>query len=165
MSIDTAKAKLLKEAQESKSNQQMVKVLADHLISIMDDELAALVDRAAYTADEMGRFVVGMARKELAGKNGGLPDEVVYGFCTDYYHSARKDIETMIGDKAKVTAPTNVGTAKPTAKKAESPAKPTVQKAEAHKPAEPAMKPAKKSKPQAEGQLSLFDLMGGMAGA
>lgn len=172
MSIDTAKTKLLKEAQECKTNQQMVKVLADHLIQIMDDELAALVDRAAYTADEMGRFVVGMARKELNSKNGGLPDEVVYGYCTDYYHSTRKDIDAILGAKAHVTAPTNTGAAAKPAKGSQDPkqseklSKTVTKKAETvTKPADPVIKPAKKGKPQAEGQISLFDLMGGMAGA
>jgi|GEM_PF-4749587 len=158
MSIDTAKAKLQKEAK----GDLLTEAIAGHLAEIMDDELAALVDRPDYTAGEMGRFVIGKARKQLNSRNGGLPDEVVYGYATDYYHASRDEIKkTLAGaGTAKVsttpkTPKTETKTPKTVAKKSE-----TVTKS-----ADPVIKPTKKAKSVAEGQLSLFDLMGGFGDA
>lgn len=158
MSVETAKAKIEKEAAECGN---MEKAIAAHLVSIMDDELAALVDRPEYTVKEMGRFVTEKARKELNGRNGYLADEVVYGFATDYYHATREEIKkyTLISISSKT--PKNT-----TESKAAKPPKSIKdqQKAE-EKKIKDAAKPAKKGKPQAEGQMSLFDMMGGLADA
>lgn len=169
MSIDTAKAKLQKEAK----GDLLTEAIAGHLVEIMDDELAALVERPDYTAGEMGRFVLGKAREQLHGRDGGLPDEVVYGYATDYYHASRDEI-------AKTVVRAGTGKAAVSAAKAGKPA-PNAQKAavnaqkrekiaqeQAKVPEKPinAPKPPKpKSKPQTEGQMSLFDLMGGFGDA
>lgn len=166
MSIDTAKAKLQKEAK----GDLLAEAIAGHLVEIMDDELAALVDRPDYTAGEMGRFVVGMAKKQLHSQDGGLPDEVVYGYATDYYHANREEIKKTIADSRKwflpVEPPTKVITPKKPAKTETKPPKTVAKEPETvTKPADPVIKPPKKAKAVAEGQLSLFDLMGGLDNA
>ena len=158
MSIDTAKAKLQKEAK----GDLLTEAIAGHLVEIMDDELAALVERPDYTANEMGRFVIAKARKQLQGKSGGLPDEVVYGYATDYYHASREEIKNTSAGAVKTQV-----TASPKPAKTETkPPKTVAKKPETvTKPADPVIKPPKKAKAVAEGQLSLFDLMGGFGDA
>ena len=165
MSIETAKAKLRAEA---KACGGMEKVIAGWLEEIMDDELAALVDRKEYTLSEMGRFIMALAKKELNGRNGCLPDEVVYGFATDYYHESRKTIEEKI--KGIPASAPSAAAGKPP-KAAQAAAKTQQDTASAAKAQQktvhaPEKKKAEKPKSQAqEGQLSLFDLMGGYANA
>ena len=152
MSVETAKAKIEKEAAECGS---LEKAIAAHLVSIMDDELAALVDRPEYTVKEMGHFVTEKARKELNGHNGYLADEVVYGFATDYYHASREEIK-----KAGAVKPS----AKPASNKEAKKPEKAVQEKQKPAPKQPApSKPAKKAAP--EGQMSLFDMLGGLADA
>lgn len=158
MSIDTAKEKIRKEAK----GDLLAEAIAEHLAEIMDDELAALVDRPDYTAKEMAQFVIVKARKQLQGESGGLPDEVVYGYATDYYHASREEIKNTSAGAVKAEVTTS---AKP-AKSETKPPKTVVKKPETvTKPADPVIKPLKKGKPQAEGQMSLFDLMGGFGDA
>lgn len=157
MSVETAKAKIQKEAAECGS---MEKAIAAHLVSIMDEELAALVERPDYTVKEMGGFVTAKARKELNSQSGYLADEVVYGFATDYYHATREEIKKNGQISTSSKAPTNTSANKPKAEK-----KPEQKSVKAEKPAQkpPEPKPAKKSGP--EGQMSLFDMLGGFANA
>ena len=105
MSIETARAKIKAEASSCGG---LEKAIADHLIGIMDDELAALVERPEYTVKEMGSFVMSMARKELKSKSGYLADEVVYGFATDYYHASRAEIKKNAAGGTDSAAPNNV---------------------------------------------------------
>lgn len=162
MSIETAREKLKKEAASCGG---LEKAITAYLVSIMDDELAALVERPDYTVQEMGGFVMAKARKELNSKSGYLADEVVYGFATDYYHATREEIKKngQISTSGKV--PTNTGTNKPKSEKAEAKAAKPPKSIKAQEKAEKAAasKPAKKSGP--EGQISLFDMLGGLADA
>lgn len=162
MSIETARAKLEKEAASCGG---LEKAIASHLSSIMDDELAALVDRPDYTVKEMGGFVMAKARKELNSKSGYLADEVVYGFATDYYHATRDEIKKNGQISTSSKAPTNTGANKPKAEKTETKAAKPPKSIKAQEKAEKAaaQKPAKRTGP--EGQVSLFDLLGGMADA
>lgn len=169
MSIQTACDKLRREAK----GDLLTEAIAEHLAANMTEELAALVERPDYTAGEMGLFVLGKAWEQLHGRDGGLPDEVVYGYATDYYHASRDEI-------AKTVVRAGTGKAAVSAAKAGKPA-PNAQKAavnaqkrekiaqeQAKVPEKPinAPKPPKpKSKPQTEGQMSLFDLMGGLCDA
>ncbi len=158
MSIESAKSKLQDEA---KGCGGLEKAIAAHLISVMDEELAAMVDRPDYTLKEMGSFVMAKARKELNRKSGYLEDEVVYGFATDYYHASRGEIK-----KAAASTSGNVSTVPRNVEKKQEKGKETSQPIKALKKAEEkpkAQKPAKKE--AAEGQLSMFDLMGGFADA
>ncbi|MBQ8137097.1 MAG: hypothetical protein IJ174_06655 [Clostridia bacterium] len=158
MSIDTAKAKLQKEAK----GDLLTEAIAGHLVEIMDDELAALVERPDYTAGEMGRFVLGKAREQLHGRDGGLPDEVVYGYATDYYHASRGEIAKTVVRAGTGKVSTSTKTAKTETK---APKTVTKKPETVTKPADPVIKPPKKAKAVAEGQLSLFDLMGGFGDA
>lgn len=164
MSIESAKKKI---EEEAKACGGLEKAIAKHLVSVMDEELAALVDRPDYTVKEMGAFVMGKARKELNGKSGALEDEVVFGFATDYYHAGRKEIQgtalsnsmTSVkagGEKKPAQAPKQAAKAQEQGKNAQE-----VAKNAQEKPKVP--KPAKNAVP--EGQLTLFDLMGGFANA
>lgn len=90
MPIESAKKKI---EEEAKACGGLEKAIVRHLIEIMDEELAVLVNRPEYTVKEMGAFVMGKARKELNGKSGALEDEVVFGFATDYYHASRNEIQ------------------------------------------------------------------------
>lgn len=158
MSIETAKAKLEKEAAKCGG---LEKAIAAHLAEIMDDELAALVDRPDYTVKEMGGFVLSKARKELNGHSGGLADEVVYGFATDYYHATRDEIKKNGAVSASVKIPDNVSAGKKKTEKAEAKAPKPPKSVKAQEKAEKAA--AKHAAP--EGQLSLFDMLGGLADA
>lgn len=158
MSIDTAKAKLQKEAK----GDLLTEAIAGHLVEIMDDELAALVERPDYTAGEMGRFILGKAREQLHGRDGGLPDEVVYGYATDYYHASRDEIAKTVVRAGTGKVSTSTKTAKTETK---APKIVTKKPETVAKPADPVIKPPKKAKAVAEGQLSLFDLMGGFGDA
>ena len=143
--IQQAAEKLTAEADAFKGNTGLLSPIYSYLLSILTEELAALVIQEKYTLSEMVQFVTEKARKELDGKSGALADDVVYGFATDYYHSSREDIEKIL----KV--------AKPVSK----PATKTEAKAEP----KPVAKPAPKEKKPEQAQVSLFDLMGGVADA
>ena len=155
MSIESAKSKLQNEA---KGCGGLEKDIAAHLISVMDEELAALVDRPDYTLKEMGSFVMRKAKNELRGNSGYLEDEVVYGFATDYYHATREEIKKNGQISTSSKAPTN----KPKPEKTEAKAPQSIK---AQEKAEKAatQKPAKRTGP--EGQMSLFDMLGGLADA
>ena len=155
MSIETARAKINAEANGCGG---LEKAIAAHLVSIMDDELAALVERPDYTVKEMGGFVMAKARKELNSQSGYLADEVVYGFATDYYHATREEIKKNGQISTASKAPNNVSASK---SKAEKPPKSIKAQEKAEKAA--AAKTAKKTGP--EGQMSLFDMLGGLADA
>ena len=166
MSIQTACEKLRREAK----GDLLTEAIAEHLAANMTEELAALVERPEYIAAEMGRFVIGMAKKQLHSQDGGLPEEVVYGYATDYYHANREEIKKTIADSRKwflpVEPPTKVITPQKPAKTETKPPKTVAKKPETvTKPADPVIKPPKKAKPVDEGQLSLFDLMGGLGNA
>lgn len=162
MSIETARAKINAEANGCGG---LEKAIAAHLVSIMDDELAALVERPDYTVKEMGGFVMAKARKELNSKSGYLADEVVYGFATDYYHATREEIKKNGQISTSSKAPTNTGDNKPKPEKAEAKAAkpPKSIKAQEKREKAAAQKPAKRTGP--EGQMSLFDMLGGLADA
>ena len=155
MSIETARAKINAEANGCGG---LEKAIAAYLVSIMDDELAALVERPDYTVKEMGGFVMAKARKELNSQSGYLADEVVYGFATDYYHATREEIKKNGQISTASKAPNNVSASK---SKAEKPPKSIKAQEKAEKAA--AAKTAKKTGP--EGQMSLFDMLGGLADA
>lgn len=158
MSIQTACDKLRREAK----GDLLTEAIAEHLAANMTEELAALVERPDYTANEMGRFVIAKARKQLQGKSGGLPDEVVYGYATDYYHASREEIKNTSAGAVKTQV-----TASPKPAKTETkPQQKVGHKPEpAPKPADPAPKINKKAKPVDDGQLSLFDMLGGLGNA
>lgn len=162
MPVETAKAKIQKEAAECGS---MEKAIAAHLVSIMDDELAALVERPDYTVKEMGGFVMAKARKALNSQSGCLADEVVYGFATDYYHATREEIKKNGQISTASKAPASTGANKPKPEKAEvttaKPPKSVKAQEKAEKAA--AQKTAKRTGP--EGQMSLFDMLGGLSDA
>ena len=143
--IQQAAEKLTAEADAFNGNKGLLSPIYSYLLSVLNEELAGLVIQEKYTLSEMVQFVTEMARKELDGKSGALADDVVYGFATDYYHSTREDIEKIL----KVAEPVP----KPAAK--------TEAKTE-HKPV---AKPAPKEKKPEQAQVSLFDLMGGLADA
>ena len=158
MSIETARAKINAEANGCGG---LEKAIAAHLISIMDDELAALVERPDYTVKEMGGFVMAKARKELNSQSGYLADEVVYGFATDYYHATREEIKKNGQISTSSKAPTNKPKPEKTEAKAAKPPKNIQAQENAEKAA--AQKPVKRTGP--EGQMSLFDMLGGLADA
>ena len=158
MSIENAKSKLQDEA---KGCGGLEKAIAAHLISVMDEELAALVERPDYTVKEMGSFVMTKARKELNSQSGCLADEVVYGFATDYYHATREEIKKNGQISTPSKAPTNKTKPEKTEVKAAKPPKSIKAQEKAEKAA--AQKPAKRTGP--EGQISLFDMLGGLADA
>ena len=162
MSIETARVKLQQEAANCGG---LEKAIASHLSSIMDDELAALVDRPDYTVKEMGGFVMAKARKELNSHSGYLADEVVYGFATDYYHATREEIKKNGTVSTASKAPTNTSASKPKTEQAKAKISKPPKSIKAQEKAEKAAasKPAKKSGP--EGQISLFDMLGGLADA
>ena len=155
MSIETARAKINAEANGCGG---LEKAIAAYLVSIMDDELAALVERPDYTVKEMGGFVMAKARKELNSQSGYLADEVVYGFATDYYHATREEIKKNGQISTASKAPNNVSASK---SKVEKSPKSIQAQEKAEKAA--AAKTAKKTGP--EGQMSLFDMLGGLADA
>ena len=155
MSIETARAKINAEANGCGG---LEKAIAAHLVSIMDDELAALVERPDYTVKEMGGFVMAKARKELNSQSGYLADEVVYGFATDYYHATREEIKKNGQISSSSKAPTNTSANKPKAEKL-----PKSIKAQEKAKKAAAQKPVKRTGP--EGQMSLFDMLGGLADA
>ena len=164
MPIESAKKKI---EEEAKACGGLEKAIARHLILIMDEELASLVNRPEYTVKEMGSFVMGKARKELNGKSGALEDEVVFGFATDYYHASRKEIQGTAASASMTSV--KASTEKKPAKAPKQAAKAQAQGENAQEVAKNAQekpkvpKPAKNAVP--EGQLSLFDLMGGFANA
>ena len=138
MSIESAKSKLQDEA---KGCGGLEKAIAAHLISVMDEELAALVERPDYTVKEMGSFVMTKARKELNSQSGCLADEVVYGFATDYYHATREEIKKNGQISTPSKAPTNKTKPEKTEVKAAKPpksikAQEKAEKAAAQKPVE-----------------------------
>ena len=164
MPIESAKKKI---EEEAKACGSLEKAIARHLIEIMDEELAALVNRPDYTLKEMGAFVIGKAKKELNGKSGALEGEVVFGFATDYYHASRKEIQGTAASASMTSVKASAD--KKTAQAPKQAAKAQEQGKNAQKTAQNAqekpkvLKPAKNAAP--EGQLSLFDLMGGFANA
>lgn len=164
MPIESAKKKI---EEEAKACGGLEKAIVRHLIEIMDEELAVLVNRPEYTVKEMGAFVMGKARKELNGKSGALEDEVVFGFATDYYHASRKEIQGTAASASMTSV--KASTEKKPAQAPKQAAKAQKQGKNAQKTAQNAqekpkvLKPAKNAVP--EGQLSLFDLMGGFANA
>lgn len=143
--IQQAAEKLTAEAEAFKGNTGLLSPIYSHLLSILNEELAGLVIQEKYTLSEMVQFVTEKARKELDGKSGALADDVVYGFATDYYHASREDIEKLLK------------TAKPVPKPAA--------KTEAKTESKPAAKPVPKEKKPEQAQVTLFDLMGGLADA
>ena len=150
--ISQALEKLNAESEDFKGNKGLLSPIYSYLLSILNDELAALILQDGYTLTEMISFVIEKARKELDGKSGALADDVVYGFTTDYYHSSREQIDELI--KKKSTAAPRTITA-PVAKDASADKKPEKEK----------KKTTAKPKQQEEEQLSLFDLIGGYANA
>ena len=177
MSIDTANEKLKREAACKGGAAATVQAVVEFLIENMDDELAALVDREEYTASEMGDYIVGKVFKNFIKREGGsrmasaaIPNDVVFGYATDYYHDTKEQIKKTISaaySSAQVSQA--VSKSQKTEKKSENREKNAQKQPEsAQKPAKNAQpKPAqtKKGKQQPEGQVSLFDLMGGLTNA
>lgn len=150
--LSRALEKLNAESEDFKGNKGLLSPIYSYLLSILNDELAALILQDGYTLAEMISFVIEKARKELDGKSGALADDVVYGFATDYYHSSREQIDGLLKKKS-TAAPKTITV--PAAKDASADRKPEKEK----------KKTTAKTKQQEKEQLSLFDLMGGYANA
>ena len=166
MSIETARAKLKKEAAACAAA-PTVQALAEYLCENMDDELAALIEKPDYTAAEMGKFVTGMVYKNFIKRaqnskmeSSILPNEIVYGYATDYYHASREEVKKTIAAIGSVSSTASGTVQKTEQKPTEKKGKP---KQEVKQEKAAASKPAKKSGP--EGQMSLFDMLGGFADA
>ena len=168
MSIETARAKLKKEAAACTGGiAPTVKTLAEYLCDNMDDELAALVEKPDYTVAEMGKFITGMVYKNFIKRaqnsrmeSSILPNEIVYGYATDYYHASKEEIKKTIAAIGNVSSTASGTVQKIEQKHTEKKEKP---KQEVRQEKSVTSKPAKKS--GAEGQLSLFDMLGGLADA
>lgn len=178
MSIDTANEKLKREAAACKGGAAAtVQAVVEFLIENMDDELAALVDREEYTASEMGDYIVGKVFKNFIKRDGGsrmeaaaVPNDVIFGYATDYYHDTKEQIKKIIStaySSARVSQA--VSKSEKAEKKSDNREKYAQKQPKnaqiAAKSEQPKPAPVKKGKQQTEGQVSLFDLMGGLTNA
>lgn len=152
MSIETAKAKLQAETEScDAASKAPVTAIVSFFREQMDDELAALISRETYTVSEMWDYVFKKAREALKSTSGCLPDEVVFGFATDYYHAGREEIDKLLHPAVKT--PEKPATVQKTDKDANTSIKVNdVPKTDAVKRG--------KTSPAADGQLSLFDFGG-----
>lgn len=98
----------------------------------------------------MKKYIFGRAQEALGSKSGYVEDEKVYEWAEDYYHATDEDTNKVSSDKATFADVNEVKSQ--SAKTEEKPkTKPIAKKAaEKHK-----------DKNEIDGQMSIFDILGG----
>lgn len=73
-------------------------------MSQITDDIKKLLDPSDIdenrSDNKLHHYIVSMARKELNGKEGGLPDNIVLGWARHFYQESQETIDNEIGKKA-----------------------------------------------------------------
>lgn len=125
--------------------------LATFLETRIKDSKAFTEDflRDGKTFEGMKKYIFGRAQEALGSKSGYVEDEKVYEWAEDYYHATDEDTNKFSSVKATYADAYDV---QRTVKKAEKPKAKAVEKKTAEK---------HKDKNDIDGQMSIFDILGG----
>ena len=120
------------------------KLVLAYLEENASDVLVEKINSGKKTMDDCWNFIMKCAEKELNKKNGAIRDDVVFGWAVHFFE------EDSIKEGEKIKAPAETVKATPTGMKKVQP-----------EPKKEKKEPKKEEAVQLEGQITLFDFIGG----